>query len=1110
MRVELLEDRLAPHSGVTQFAIPTDNAGAAGIVLGPDDNFWFAEFNASRIGRIGGVGTANTITEFTLPAGRGPLNLTVGPDNLIYFTENTGDRIGRINPLAGSDAAIQASFTEFAVPGAGSKPNDIAAGPDGALWFTQTGSDQIGRITTAGVVTEFAVPGAGSAPAGITAGSDGNLWFTQAGSGQIGRITTAGVVTEFAVPVQSTTSFSDPEDIVSGPGGHLYFTDFGRDQIGRITTAGVFTQFNLPEGRGPQQIVASPDGNLYFTEAGSGRLGRLPANALNPGRPTSGMPPLEEFDFVARDSVPLGIAIAGETGSEDIFFTLNGGNAIATFEAHLAQITAAGVGPTIQVFDIHLNPVRTFTPFAGYQGNLSVAIMDMAGAHSVGGATNGVPDVIVGSGMGGNGHVKVFDGSNNAELASFFAFANYNGAVTVGADDVNGDGRNDLVVAALGHVKVIDGTKLGMVQANGVISDAALLTSFAAFTPGTVTDVSLAVGDLNRDGRAEIIVGAGAGATPHVKVISGANFGLLASFFAFDPGFLGGVSVAVGFNVSERNLVVGAGAGASPHVKVIDVDLFGTTMPNGQIPDSALLANFFAFDPGFRGGVRVAADDLTNADGVPELILSAGPGAGPAVKVLNGAMLNQVAPDGEIADAAVIGSFFVGNPNFTGGVSIGADADHRDGPIFGPPGITITQSQRDINDVYIFQSPTNPNNTVMAITVTPFSSTTTQPVFAADTTYDFRIINRDLPGATDDLAFRVTFGPPDPGNNNVQDVTIRALPAAKFPGVGGVLVKTFTGTTTNVRGVGGTGARFLASEQDDPFLFDAGGFANLLNNATAIAGVVAGAFPRGTSPNGFGPGSTPNFNAPNAFGPNANTLALTLEVPSSILVGALGDAVGFWGRAELNSTNVQIDRMGRPAINTAVIPPIPRGSMFPINSSSLNRNDVRNAFNAIHPRDDRTMFGDDMVSVLTAFYPAGRPGGTPNATQAGVVANLLLPDVLVFDVTSTAGFGGDLVTANGETFLAGGRKLSDDVVSVELQVLTDDDLPAGLGGGPNQPALVTQNVRDDNRSGTTGLMDGSIVGPGSPDTGTQRLAVFPYFGPRNANPQPAPGPTPPP
>ena len=70
-----------------------------------------------------------------------------------------------------------------------------------------------------------------------------------------------------------------------------------------------------------------------------------------------------------------------------------------------------------------------------------------------------------------------------------------------------------------------------------------------------------------------------------------------------------------------------------------------------------------------------------------------------------------------------------------------------------------------------------------------------------------------------------------------------------------------------------------------------------------------------------------------------------------------------------------------------------------------------------------------------------------------------------------------------------------------LRILSDDDLPAAFGGGPNTPALVTQNVGDDN-----GLLltDGSIVGPGSPFAGQQRAAIFPYIGAPNSNPTPAP------
>ena len=97
--------------------------------------------------------------------------------------------------------------------------------------------------------------------------------------------------------------------------------------------------------------------------------------------------------------------------------------------------------------------------------------------------------------------------------------------------------------------------------------------------------------------------------------------------------------------------------------------------------------------------------------------------------------------------------------------------------------------------------------------------------------------------------------------------------------------------------------------------------------------------------------------------------------------------IGVWARTEFN--DVQVDRAGRPSINTMLIPPVPRGAAFPIGgAATLNRQERRDAFNASHPRNDRTTFLADMVSVMTAFYPAGRPGGNPSAAQAAAVANL--------------------------------------------------------------------------------------------------------------------------
>src|SRR5207248_7733339 len=104
---------------------------------------------------------------------------------------------------------------------------------------------------------------------------------------------------------------------------------------------------------------------------------------------------------------------------------------------------------------------------------------------------------------------------------------------------------------------------------------------------------------------------------------------------------------------------------------------------------------------GFKGGARVAADDL-NFDGLGDLIITAGPGAGPHVKVIDGSKTNQVNADGQISDGALLESVFIGsNPTFAGGVSVASDADHRDAR-FGPPNVTVAQSRGDVNDMYIF------------------------------------------------------------------------------------------------------------------------------------------------------------------------------------------------------------------------------------------------------------------------------------------------------------------------------------------------------------------------------------------------------------------------
>ncbi len=122
-----------------------------------------------------------------------------------------------------------------------------------------------------------------------------------------------------------------------------------------------------------------------------------------------------------------------------------------------------------------------------------------------------------------------------------------------------------------------------------------------------------------------------------MKVFDGASGMELASFFAFDVGFTGGVNVAA----ASGQIVVGAGAGGGPHVKVIDAANLGLVRADGVIADDAPLASFFAFDETFTGGVRVAYSDF-DVNGDLDLTTSAGSGGGPHVKTFGLSPLLEV------------------------------------------------------------------------------------------------------------------------------------------------------------------------------------------------------------------------------------------------------------------------------------------------------------------------------------------------------------------------------------------------------------------------------------------------------------------------------------
>lgn len=114
-----------------------------GIVVGSDKNLWIAEPGVNEIARMTPAGS---VTQFPLPtANAGAKWLTPGADTAVWFTETNANKIGRITPAG--------SITEFPIPTANSKPNGIHycttnCPPRGGVWFVETGASKIGKFNS--------------------------------------------------------------------------------------------------------------------------------------------------------------------------------------------------------------------------------------------------------------------------------------------------------------------------------------------------------------------------------------------------------------------------------------------------------------------------------------------------------------------------------------------------------------------------------------------------------------------------------------------------------------------------------------------------------------------------------------------------------------------------------------------------------------------------------------------------------------------------------------------------------------------------------------------------------------------------------------------------
>lgn len=277
-------------------------------------------------------------------------------------------------------------------------------------------------------------------------------------------------------------------------------------------------------------------------------------------------------------------------------------------------------------FEIH-NPDGTpFSPFASLQAATKITVPTeepkqpneiLPYANFKGGATIAIGNfgngatIVSGAGPGGGPQVRVMS-QDGTVISQFFPYPlSFKGGVDVTAGDIDGDGIDEIITGAGPgggpHVRIF--------SANGQPRG-----SFFAYPVGFSGGVRVTAGDIDNDGKAEIITGAGPGGGPHVRIFK-ANGTVVGSFMAYALTFKGGVDVALkpGTLTSAARIVTSAMSDGGPHVRTFD------TLGNPE-------ASFFAYDVNFKGGVKVTVANINQQTGAFNIVTVPASKGGPDIR----------------------------------------------------------------------------------------------------------------------------------------------------------------------------------------------------------------------------------------------------------------------------------------------------------------------------------------------------------------------------------------------------------------------------------------------------------------------------------------------
>lgn len=200
-----------------------------------------------------------------------------------------------------------------------------------------------------------------------------------------------------------------------------------------------------------------------------------------------------------------------------------------------------------------------------FHGGVNVACGDVNG--------DGANEIVAGVGVGASPLVKVFDRGGKDKQLDIIPYADRDrGGVSVAVANTDGGKESEIITAIY---------RFGRSRIKVYKTDAfrTIVKEFEGWPETVQGGIELSGGDVTGDGKADVLAAIGNGDTPQILSFTGKGRRLPQNFFAYEKEFSGGVRVAIGdINGDGKNEIVttpgkNAVQGSTDYQKYIEVRL---------------------------------------------------------------------------------------------------------------------------------------------------------------------------------------------------------------------------------------------------------------------------------------------------------------------------------------------------------------------------------------------------------------------------------------------------------------------------------------------------------------------------------------------------------